>query len=148
MREHVYEVEVVSTAPPALVFAVLADAPRWHEWVGTIGRSSYDREGVPAPHGVGAIRCFGAGFGPTSREEIVAFDPPCGLSYEIRSGPLPVREYRSDVELSPHGSGTRIVWRGRYRTRVPLLPRALRRLVAGFARDLAAEAERRSFEVS
>jgi hypothetical protein len=143
LREHGYRIVVVSSASPPEVFAVLADAPRWHEWAGAIGASSYEREGDPAPHGVGAVRCFGAGFGPASREEVVAFDPPRGLSYEIRSGPLPVTGYRSGVELVPRGSGTLVTWRGRYRTAVPLLPWGLRRLVTGFARDLVAEAERR-----
>jgi hypothetical protein len=144
MREHRYRIVVVSSAAPTTVFAVLADAPRWHEWAGTIGASSYEREGDPAPHGVGAVRCFGAGFGPTSREEVVVFDPPRRLSYEIRSGPLPVHGYRSDVELVASGSGTLVTWRGRYRTAVPGLAWVLRRLVTGFARDLVAEAERRS----
>ena len=55
-----YELTVASVAPPEAVFAVLADATRWHEWAGvSVGTSVWEREGDPAPGGVGAIRRLG-----------------------------------------------------------------------------------------
>jgi len=78
-----------------------------------------------------------------SRERIVAFDPPRHLAYVIDSGPMPVRDYRADIELSTtETGGTRIVWRGRWSTRVPGVSGFLTRTVQGFARGAAREAER------
>jgi uncharacterized protein YndB with AHSA1/START domain len=144
MASHEYRFRARSTAPPEAVFEVMADATRWNEWIGPISRASYEREGVPAPHGVGAIRVFGPRFGPVSREQVVEFDPPRRLSYTILSGFLPIRGYRSTIELVPDGTGTEIVWAGSFTCRVPGVPAFLRRTVGGFARALAAEAERRS----
>ena len=40
-----YELTVSSTAAPEAVFAVLADATRWHEWAGAmITVSEWERE--------------------------------------------------------------------------------------------------------
>jgi len=48
-----YELTVHSAAPPEIVFAVLADATRWHEWAGfSVATSQWEREGDPAPGGV------------------------------------------------------------------------------------------------
>src|SRR3954454_18964987 len=101
-----YEVTEVSSAPPDKVFALLADGAGWSKWAGAmIVRSWWEREGDPAPGGVGAIRALGLGrIG--SREEIVAYAPPHHLDYTILSG-LPVRGYRADVRLTPEGGGTR-----------------------------------------
>jgi hypothetical protein len=74
-----------------------------------------EREGDPPPYGVGAIKRLGGG-GRSSREEIVAFDPPTHLGYVILSG-LPVRDYRSDVTLTElPGGRTRIGWRSTFDT--------------------------------
>ena len=57
MSELRFSVEARSLASPEQVFAVLVDVPRWQEWAGpVVPRSSYEREGVPAPGGVGARR--------------------------------------------------------------------------------------------
>jgi len=142
-----FELRSRSAAPPDVVFRVLADVPRWREWAGPfVRRSSFEREGTPAPGGVGAIRRLGA---PPlfAREEIVAFDPPHGLSYVLRSG-MPLREYRADVSLtaSASGEGTDIVWRGTLTPRFPGTGAALRAFlvftVGRLARGLAPYAER------
>jgi len=142
MAHERYDVDVSCAAPPQVVFAVLADAPSWRTWVPLVSRSSYEREGDPAPHGVGAVRRLGARIGPASREEVVTYDEPSTFAYELRSGPLPVRGYRSEVRLRPEGSGTHISWVGSFTTRVPGFGAVMRRLMARFARALATEAER------
>lgn len=138
-----FRVEASSPAAPEALFALLADGPSWQRWAGPlIWRSTWDREGDPAPGGVGAVRKLGA---PPlfSREEIVEYDPPRHLAYTMLSG-QPVREYRADVRLVPHEGGTRIEWAATFRPRIPGTGRFMRWylgvIVGGFARRLAAYA--------
>lgn len=129
-----------SAAPPDQVFAVLADGAGWSRWAGPmVVKSWWEREGTPAPGGVGAIRALGMKrIG--SREEIVAYDPPAHLAYTILSG-LPVRDYRADVRLTPQGSGTHIEWSGTFTPKVPGTAGAigafLRLTIGSFVRRLA-----------
>ena len=140
-----FSVEARSLAPPEDVFAVLADVPRWQEWAGpAVPRSSFAREGVPAPGGVGAIRRLGSG--PlSSSEEIVEYDAPRHLAYVLLNGRRR-HGYRADVQLDPLPTGgTRIVWSGSFRPPLPgtgrLMLLGFRRLVGGFAHRLAQRAE-------
>ena len=146
MTEHRYRVDGTSTAPPEVVFAVLADGAGWSRWAPGVARSGYEREGVPAPHGVGAIRRFGPSRGPVSREEVVVYEPPRHFAYVALSGPLPWRDYRSEVVLGPGpgGDGTRIDWSGSFESRVPGLGAFIRRTVTGFVRGLIRESELRA----
>jgi hypothetical protein len=146
VSEHRYNVDGYSTASPEVVFAVLVDGPGWAGWAPGVKAASYECEGDPAPHGVGAIRRFGAGRGPVSREQVVAYEEPSYFSYVALSGPLPWQGYCSEVRLSPGptGVGTTIDWRGSFRSRVPGLGTFIHRMVAGFATGLAAEAERQA----
>ena len=76
MTEYSFAAEGDSTASPEAVFAVLADGTRWNEWAGWFVRESFwEREGTPAPGGVGAIKRLG-GKPIYSREETVEYDPP------------------------------------------------------------------------
>ena len=145
MTEYSFATEATSNAAPEVVYAVLADAPRWKDWAGWfIRESSWEREGTPSPGGVGAVRRLGAKpfYG---REEIVRYDPPRQLSYTILSG-QPVRNYQADVELTPVDSGTRIRWSSRFEPKVPgtgpFMRWYLGRIVAGLTRRLAAHAEK------
>ena len=95
-----YEFTVQCGAPPDVVFEVLADATHWKDWAGsTIGVSEWDREGVPAPGGVGAVRKLGR-WPFFTREQITEYDPPRHLGYTILSG-IPVRGYHADIDLVP-----------------------------------------------
>jgi uncharacterized protein YndB with AHSA1/START domain len=145
MAEYQFAAEAKSSAAPEQVFALLADAPRWKDWAGPLIREAYwDREGEPAPGGVGAIRRLGSKpfYG---REEIVEYDPPRRLSYTIVSG-QPVRNYRAEVDLTPLDGGTHIRWASRFEPAVPGTGAAmrwyLRRIIAGFTKRLATYAER------
>jgi uncharacterized protein YndB with AHSA1/START domain len=140
-----YEVNAHSSAPPEKVFALLADGAGWSSWAGgMIVRSWWEREGTPAPGGVGAIRRLGLGRIGSS-EEIVAYDPPKHMAYTLLSG-MPVRDYRADVWVEPDGDGSRIRWAGSFMPTVPGTGAALgwffRSTVGSFARRLAAHAER------
>lgn len=139
-----YAVTARSRAPREQVFRLLADATSWPRWAGPlIVRGWWEREGQPPPGGVGAIRRLGFG-AASSREEIVAYDPPASLGYRILSG-LPVRDYLATVRLTPEGDGTRIDWSGQFRPLVPgtggLLRAFLVAMLGRFARGLAAAAE-------
>jgi uncharacterized protein YndB with AHSA1/START domain len=139
-RTSSYEVVGHSSAPPEKVFEVLADGAGWSRWAGPmVVKSWWEREGTPAPGGVGAIRALGMKR-VGSREEILAFDPPTHLAYTILSG-LPVRDYRADVRLSPDGDGTRIEWAGSFTPKLPatggLLRLFLLSTIGSFVRRLA-----------
>jgi hypothetical protein len=141
-----YEFTVRCGASPDAVFAVLADATRWKDWAGvTVGVSDWDREGVPAPGGVGAVRKLGR-WPLFTREQITEFDPPHHLGYTIVSG-VPVRGYHADIDLLPDGrGGTTIRWSGAFEPSIPGTGFALEvlfeRTVLHYARGAAAEAER------
>ena len=143
-----YEFKVSSSAPREAVFAVLADATRWHEWAGSmISVSEWEREGDPAPGGVGAVRRLGRS--PAfAREQILEYDPPHHLAYTIVRG-MPVRGYHADIDLlAASAGGTTIRWSGAFEPKVPgtgaLLAAVLGRIVHGYATSAAAEAERRT----
>ena len=127
-----------SAAPIEAVWALLSHAETWKEW-GTFTVARLEREGVPAPDGVGAIRNFGFPM-YTSREEVVAFDPPTHLAYTLLSG-IPLRDYRSDVTLTSTPSGTDIEWRSSFRPPWPasgwFWTGFMRTLLRGFTRRLA-----------
>ncbi len=143
----IYELTVSSSAPRETVFEVLADATRWREWAGPmIATSEWEREGDPAPGGVGAIRRLGR---PPAFafEEILEYDPPHHLAYTIVRG-VPVRGYHADIDLVPTADGgTAIRWAGAFEPKVPgtgaLFAAVLGRIVHGYATSAAAEAERR-----
>jgi hypothetical protein len=146
MARHQFEVHAHSSAPPAAVFAVLADIGRWKEWAGpTIRESIRERPGAPEPDGVGAVRKLGSR--PVfSREEIIEFSAPSHMAYVIRSR-MPLRGYRADVDLVPEaGGGTAIRWRGSFEPAVPgtggLLRAALATMLGDVARRLARAAAR------
>jgi hypothetical protein len=105
--------------------------------------SSWEREGTPAPGGVGAIRRLGRE-PMVGREQILEYDPPRLLAYTVLSG-IPVKHYRADVTFEPDGAGTRIRWRATFDPKVPgtgaILRRVIAALIGDYARRLAVHAE-------
>ena len=145
MAEYSFSTEATSSVGPDVVFAILADATGWKDWAGPFIRESFwEREGTPAPGGVGAIKRLG-GKPVYSREETVAYEPPTHYAYRILSG-QPVKAYRADVDLTPVDAGTRIRWSFRVEPKIPGTGAFMRfylgRIVAGLARRLAAYAEK------
>jgi uncharacterized protein YndB with AHSA1/START domain len=132
-------------APPEVVFDVLTDHRRYAE-ITPMRRSELEREGEPAPNGVGAIRVLRS-IGPPLREEVIVYEPPRRFSYRLLSG-APVRDHVGTVELTPSEGGTRVVYAVRT---VPTLPvggvavvavvkQAIKQLLDG----ISAESERRA----
>ena len=123
---------------------MLTDHRRYAE-ITRMRRSVLEREGEPAPNGVGAIRALHS-VGPPLREEVIAYEPPHRFSYKVISG-VPVRDHVGTVELTPEGEGTKVVYALRTTPTVPLaggvvvavVKQAIKQLLDG----IAAESERR-----
>jgi hypothetical protein len=132
----------VAAAPIEVVWARLADINTWSEW-GQWDETTRTRDGDPPPDGVGAMRRFRRGR-RTHEEEVVAFEPPRRLAYEVRSG-LPVRDYHAEVTLEPVGDGTRIVWESQFDGANPVggwvMHQVLKRFMPSTTKRLAAAAE-------
>jgi hypothetical protein len=132
-------------APADTIFDVLTDHRRYAD-ITPVRRSELEREGEPAPNGVGAIRVFRA-VGPPLREEVLVYEPSRRFSYTMLSG-APLRDHVSTVELSPEGSGTRVVYAVRTTPTVPLLGAVVvavaRQAVKQLLNGVATESERRA----
>jgi hypothetical protein len=137
-----YEVDesAVSSAPPAAVWALLADVTTWSEW-GPWDEAAREREGDPPPDGVGARRRVRRGR-VVSIEEVTAFEPPFRLGYRLVERGLPVKGYEAEVTLVGEGDGTRIRWRSSFDGRYPLVGAVLRPALARFTRDVAGRVAR------
>ncbi len=103
-----FTLRATARAPIDTVFAVLTDH-RGYARITPLRSSTLEREGDPAPNGIGAIRVL-AMVGPPIREEVTAFDPPRLFGYRLLSG-IPTRDHTGTVELSSAGSATSVVWR-------------------------------------
>jgi uncharacterized protein YndB with AHSA1/START domain len=133
-------------APPEIVFDVLTDHRRYTE-ITPLRRAELEREGEPAPNGLGAIRVLSAMPGPPMREEVIGYDPPHRFSYTILSG-LPFRDHIGTVELSPRDGGTEVVYAIHTTPTLPVggflaiavLKQAIKQLLGGVAK----ESERRA----
>jgi hypothetical protein len=116
-------------APPEIVFDVLTDHRRYTE-ITPLRRAELEREGEPAPNGLGAIRVLSALPGPPMRED------------KILSG-LPVRDHVGTVELSPKDGGTEVTYAVKTTPTIPLagpvfmaiLRKAIRDLIGGVAKE-------------
>ena len=143
-RRWSYDVRASTTAGVDVLWPLVGEAGRWKDWAGFTS-SGLLEEGTPAPDGVGALRRFAVGPG-ASRERVLAWEPPHHLAYTIERG-YPVRNYRSDVELTAlDGGGTDIRWHGSFDAKVPgsghVMQAVTRAMMARFAKRLVRYAER------
>jgi uncharacterized protein YndB with AHSA1/START domain len=138
-----FTIERDISAPVETVFAKITDH-RGYAAITPLRKSEIEREGTPAPNGVGAIRKLSA-IGPPMREEVTAYEAPKRFAYTMLSG-LPVRNHVGEVRLEPTGAGTRLTYRvtshptikGAGPVLAAVLKQAIGRLVNGVAK--AAEA--------
>ena len=132
-------------APPETVFGVLTDHRRYSELT-PLRKSELEREGVPAPNGVGAVRRLTA-VGPPMREEVIAYEAPSRFSYTVLSG-LPVRDHVGTVELAADGNGTKMVYAVRTQPTVPVVGgvvvAVVKQAIKGLIDGVAKESERRA----
>jgi uncharacterized protein YndB with AHSA1/START domain len=142
---NVVEATVRVAAPRQAVWDMLVDPRSWHEW-GDWQSTEIEREGDPAPHGVGAVRRM-VRRPLTIREQVELLEPPSRFGYTLLSG-LPLRDYHAVVTLTDAGHDcTNLHWESRFDARWRALDAPMRKLVKAtledVARKLAAEAERR-----
>jgi uncharacterized protein YndB with AHSA1/START domain len=132
-------------APPEVVFEVLTDH-RGYASITPVRRVDLEREGEPAPNGVGAIRVLRS-VGPPLREEVIAYVAPSRFSYTVLSG-LPVRDHVGTVSLEPNGAGTRVTYAVKTIPTVPLVGpavvAAIRQGVRRLLDGVTGEAEKRA----
>lgn len=136
-RKFSFEVNRTCSAPAATVFRLLADGADWSSWAKPVVlRSSWARQGDPAPGGVGAIRQVGV---PPilAREEIVEYEQDRRQVYKL-VGPSPAKDYRGEVVLTPNADGgTDIRWSGSFVERIRGTGPATRAALGGAVKLLA-----------
>jgi uncharacterized protein YndB with AHSA1/START domain len=132
-------------APPEVVFDVLTDHRRYAE-ITRLRKSTLEREGDPAPDGVGAIRVLAA-VGPPIREEVVVYERPSRFSYKVLSG-LPLRDHLGTVSLEPSDAGTKVTYALKAIPTVPFAGKVvmlgLKRAVTELLNGVVSESERRA----
>lgn len=133
-----------STAPIETVFDAITDHRGIANCVWAVRRSTLDREGTPAPNGVGAVRRLVA-VGPPIVEEIIEYEQPTRYAYKLLSG-APVRDHVGTVELRESGTGTEVTWHLRSTPKIPglhlLLAPVLKRVINELLKGGVAAAER------
>ena len=138
-----FTLEKTIAAPPSTVFEVLADH-RGYSAISPIRSSTIEREGDPAPNGVGAIRVMKT-LGPPIREEVLEYVPGERFAYTLLSG-APLRDHVGTVTLTEHTDGTHVRYRIDTTPTIPLIGRAAMPIVRMSVRQLfdgiAQEAER------
>lgn len=132
-------------APPELVFEVATDHRAMPSF--TRFRSvGLERQGEPAPNGLGAIRVLRL-VGPPVREEVTIYEPPRRFAYRMLSG-APVRDHVGTIELTPVESGTRMSYVLETTPDVPVggfaVIALMRGVVENIAAGIAAESEKRA----
>jgi uncharacterized protein YndB with AHSA1/START domain len=105
-------------APVETVFEVLTDH-RGYSRITPLRKSTLEREGEPAPNGVGAVRVLSS-LGPPLREETIVYEPPTRFSYKLLSG-APLRDHVGTIELTPGEGGTRFVYAVRTTPTLPMV---------------------------
>jgi uncharacterized protein YndB with AHSA1/START domain len=134
MRRQLIDITATTSAPPAAVFALLADGASWLDW-SPIDSFESENPGADRPEGIGAVRVFRNGR-VVGRDTIVELVTDRRLGYTNDSS-LPVKDYRATVDLEPDGSGTRIRWRASFTPTVPGTGALLRRALGRFLRQCA-----------
>lgn len=139
--QHVEVIRRVDAAPER-TFDLYTDHVSWTRWAG-LGTVTLAREGTPPPNGVGCVRVISnAGF--RVHEEVLSFDRPRRMTYQVVRGAVPMRNHFGEVAFEPEGEGTRITWRCRFDSKIPglgrvqrwFITRMFRRALAGLAREL------------
>lgn len=128
-------------APTEIVWDILSDHRGYSDWT-LVRRAELEREGDPAPNGVGAIRALHA-LGPPIREQIELFEPPTRMDYSILSG-MPVRDYLARATLTPSGSGTEVDYFVTFTPRFPGVQLGVRASLTTMIRGLKKTAEKRA----
>jgi uncharacterized protein YndB with AHSA1/START domain len=136
------EVQKVIEAPVELVWERYTDHRSWTRWAG-LGQVTLEREGTPAPNGVGCVRVFSRAGIQAAHEEVLSFEPPRRMTYRIVKGLFPVKDHLGEVLFEAHERGTLITWRCQFNAKIPALgglfqlviTRIFRNALKGLARE-------------
>jgi uncharacterized protein YndB with AHSA1/START domain len=112
-----------SKASIETVFDAMTDHGGIADYVWACRRSTLDREGTPAPNGVGAIRRLVV-VGPPFVEEIIEYQRPSRYAYKMLSG-APTRDHVGTIELREAGTGTAVSWHLRSTLKIPGIDRLM-----------------------
>jgi hypothetical protein len=115
-----FEINRTSSAPASTLFRLETDGGRWSEWAKPIVvQSSWERQGDPAPGGVGAIRKLGL-WPVLLREETVEYEQDRRHVYKFAGPSELAKDYRAEVIFTPNAAGgTDLRWGGSFAERLP-----------------------------
>lgn len=114
-KRFTFEINRTSSAPPATLFRLETDGGRWSEWAKPlIPQSSWERQGDPAPGGVGAVRKLGL-WPLLMREETLEYEQDRRHLYRLISPSTPAKDYQGELVLTPNAAGgTDLRWSGSF----------------------------------
>lgn len=126
-------------APAQKVFEAITDHRAYAEMT-PMRKTTLDKEGTPAPNGLGAVRRLVL-VGPAIVEEVVGYEPPGFFAYKALSG-LPVREHLGEVRLREVGGATEMTYTVSFTALVPrtepvvglMLKQGIKQIVGGVAK--------------
>jgi hypothetical protein len=141
-----FTVTRTSTASIEAVFDAMTDHRGIADYMSWCRRSSLDREGTPAPNGVGAIRRLATISAPFV-EEITEYQRPTRYAYKMLSG-APTRDHIGTIELREVGTGTEVSWHLRSTLKIPGIDRLVlpgaKKFIDGLLKGGITAAERRA----
>jgi hypothetical protein len=135
------EVRQFIGAPIETVWDRYTDHVSWTDWAG-LGRVRLERQGVPAPNGVGCVREI-SNLGVKLYEEVLTFDRPQRMTYRIMRGAMPIRNHRGEVVFEPRDAGTLVTWRCQFDSRIPGMGGAFRAVLTRLFRNALQSLARR-----
>ena len=114
-RTFSFEINRTTSAPAATLFGLETDGGRWSEWAKPIVvQSSWERQGDPAPGGLGAVRKVGL-WPLLLREKTLEYEQDRRHLYMLIGPPSPAKDYRGEVLLTPNAAGgTDVRWTGSF----------------------------------
>jgi hypothetical protein len=142
-----FEINRTTSAPAATLFRLETDGAHWSEWAKPlIVQSSWEQRGDPLPAGIGAVRKVGM-WPMLMREKTIAYEQDRRHGYLQIGPPLPAKDYRAEMRLTPIPSGgTAIRWTGSFTEGLygtgPVMLIFLRSVVGFLAWRLVKAAER------
>ena len=119
-------------APIEVVWDAVTDHRGMVNW-SPLKKVVLERQGEPAPNGLGAVRRM-IGVGPSIVEEVTEWEPPHRYVYLLRKG-APIRNHRGDIQLRTDGAYTQLQWTIRFAPTIPgtgwLIVALLRKVIGG-----------------